>query len=106
MPARLCRHFKIDGTPCRAVAIAGRPCCLAHQRLHQRTRRLQRILCAPVIRLGSLQDRESIERARLRVTRAIASSSLDLDRAAALFDRIRLADANLGSKEFPERTGP
>lgn len=91
MPARLCRHFKADGTLCRAVALTGRPCCHAHERLHQRIRRMQRASLPPAFRLGPLQDRQSIDRARVRVARGIATHTLDLDRAAALFDRISRA---------------
>lgn len=104
MPARLCRHLKPDGTRCRAVAVTDRPCCLAHQRLHQRIRRMQRSTLPRTLRLGSLQDRPSIDHARIRVARAIAARTLDLDHAAALFNRI--AHAARSSKVEIGHTAP
>ena len=95
MPAKLCRHIKPDGNPCRAVALAGRPCCLAHQRLRQRIRRQQRPPRTPTIRLGPLQDRRAISRAISRVVRAIAHDTLNPDRSASLLEHIRKASTAL-----------
>jgi hypothetical protein len=101
MYARLCAGPKLDGTACRAVAVAGSNLCFHHRRLRQRTRRLQRVHCTPATRLGSLDNRRAILRALSRVTHAIASGSLPLERAAPLLSRIRLASENPNLNPVP-----
>jgi hypothetical protein len=87
MRARLCSHTKSDGTPCRAVALAGRTLCFAHQRQLRR----QQARRTPGIRLGPLADQQSIQRALSRVFQATVSGSLPPERAAGLLDRIQFA---------------
>jgi len=87
MRARLCSHTKSDGTPCRAVALAGRTLCFAH---HRQLRR-QQARRPPAIRLGPLADQQSIQRALNRVFQATVSGSLPPERAAGLLDRIQFA---------------
>jgi hypothetical protein len=91
MKTRLCAMLKDDGTPCRAFPLTGRPRCRHHQELYLRSRRRERALRLPTIRLGPLADRRSILRALNRVFQPLLNGSLPLDRANRLIERIRLA---------------
>jgi len=87
MRARLCSHTKSDATPCRAVALAGYSLCFAHQRQQRR----QQARRTPAIRLGSLSDPHSIQRALSRVFQATVSSSIPPVRTTAFLESIRIA---------------
>ena len=91
MKARLCSALKDDGTPCRAFPLNGRPRCRHHQELYLRSRRRERALRPPAIRLGRLADRRSILRALNRLLPAIADGSMPPGRSITLLKRIRLA---------------
>jgi hypothetical protein len=95
MKTRLCSVLKDDGTPCRAFPLTGRPRCRHHQELYLRSRRRERALRLPAIRLGRLADRQAILRALNRVFQPLLNGSLPLDRANRLIERIRLASGAL-----------
>jgi hypothetical protein len=99
MQTRLCAASKSDGTSCRAVAVTGSILCGAHRKLSQRYRRIARSRRPSTIRLGPLQDRDSVQRALGRVAQAIASGSLNLERAAAMVRRLQAALILLDRRE-------
>ena len=89
MRARLCSNIKSDGTPCRAVALAGYSRCFAHQRQLRR----QQARRYPAIRLGPLADQHSTLRAIGRILNAIAANSIPLERSSALLQIVLRAIA-------------
>ncbi len=91
----LCRDHKVDGSPCRAVALKRSPFCLAHARLNVRRPQPQTeprpiLQLAPSLIAGldlqfeALQDRESILAAINFVYGALSTGRLARKHAARL----------------------
>lgn len=109
----LCRHIRADETRCGSPALSGKPYCYFHNRLHLRHRRLrrskatrERLILGPVFELVALGDRESIQLALSMVLNALASNTLDTERAATLLYCLQLASLNAaGVHPGPKASG-
>ena len=99
MPVKLCSATTAEGTACRAVALANRSFCRAHQLRRHRSSRQRQAVRAPSIRLSSLHSHDAILNNLTRIAQALASGTLNLDRAAAHLNTIHQATQALLAAE-------
>ncbi len=80
---RECRHIKAGGSKCDAPALKGKPYCYFHHRLHHAIHQ-QKSSSDVFFDLPPLEDRASIQIALSHVVRALATGSMDPQRAGRM----------------------
>jgi|SRR5581483_7312276 len=84
-----CAHLKSNGQPCRAPAWGNRSFCVFH------TRVLDTELNKEKMRIGVLENRESVQIAVKQIMEHIVSRSIDAREAALLFRGVQIAGSTL-----------
>jgi hypothetical protein len=84
-----CRHVKINGLRCQSPALKAGPFCYYHAKLHT-------VGAEPDLRFGPIQlpapeDAAAVQLSVARINDAIIHGRLELKKAAALFNGLRIA---------------
>ncbi|MGC1421759.1 MAG: hypothetical protein WA354_17230 [Terracidiphilus sp.] len=84
-----CRHVKINGLRCQSPALKGGQFCYYHAKLHN-------VGAEPDLKFGPLQlpppeDAAAVQLSVARINDAIIHGRLDLRKASALFNGLRIA---------------
>ncbi|WP_263381443.1 hypothetical protein [Granulicella arctica] len=102
MSAPLCRHIKITGQKCRAVAIADGPLCYFHHKFqvtHRTYRQAVPINSTHYINLNALETFEAIQIAISQVVLAMGTGQLAHSSALMLLRGLQIAYRNLALAE-------
>lgn len=118
MPRKFCRHIRVNGERCGAVALVDQPFCYYHVELERRHRHFSKLRAAepailhpmflqdgsqrnpifaeqpPQLDLPPLEDRHSIQVALSLIITALAEDRIDPKRAALLFYGLQVASSN------------
>ena len=93
-----CRHVKMNGLRCQSPALKGGELCYFHAKLHK-------VGAEPDLRFGPLQlpapeDAAAVQLSVARINDAIIHGRLDLRKAAALFNGLRIASRFIPSTVY------
>jgi hypothetical protein len=104
----ICRHIKTNGLQCHAPALAGKPWCYFHNRLHSRHHRFrpndanrEYFNQGRDLELCALEDRESVQLAISVIINALATNAIETKRATALLYGLQLASMNTARLNTP-----
>jgi hypothetical protein len=92
MPCFECRHIRVNGERCRALAMQDAPFCWFHRNIRRRPKKEGP---EPILDLPTLEDAESIQLALSDVICSLAAGRINSKSAGTLLYGLQIAGSNL-----------